>query len=197
MRESIRILPYEETIEKLALEEKSNGWLGWCEDNKFFQYPVIEWIEVVAETIKKTGSKQNLEIASGNGLIGKALNETGIPITLSDVIKGEFTENLDAEKALKKHNPDLVFTCWVPFDSEIDLLILSYPSVSWYLTVIQSGPGYVGNELIWNQPGWEFQEIESANKYSVSRSDFLTNVDHGKHIIHGKTFLFTRITEVD
>lgn len=196
MNESIRLLPYKETIAKLSLEEKSEGWIVWCEDNGVFQYPVVEWIDIIAETIGKTGSTKNLEIASGNGLIGNAINEAGVPILLSDLKNKKESENLDAENALMKFNPDLVFTCWVPFDSDIDSLILNYPTVSWYLTVMQAGPGFIGNESIWNSPGWNFKEIQSANKFSVSRSDFLTNIVHGEHIIHGKTFLFTRKMEI-
>ena len=192
MNESIRLLPYKETITKLSLEEKSEGWIVWCEYNGVFQYPVVEWIDIIAETIRKTGSKKNLEIASGNGLIGKAINEVGIPVLLSDITNQKESEKLDAENALMKYNPDLVFSCWVPFDSNIDSLILNYPTVSWYLTVVQTGPGFIGNESIWNSPGWNFEEIQSASKFSVSRSDFLTNIDHGEHIIHGKTFLFTK-----
>lgn len=195
MTESIRILSYKETIEKLALEERSEGWLAWCEDNQLYQYPVIEWIQIIRNVIKKTGSKKNLEIASGNGIIGNAIKETGVQIVLSDVINNKNIENLDAKRALKKYNPDLVFTCWTPYDSDIDSLILKYPTVTWYLTVIQTGSGFAGNELIWNLPEWDFQEIQTASKFSVSRTDFLTNVDHGDHIIHGKTFLFTKKME--
>ena len=55
MTESIRILSYKETIEKLALEERSEGWLAWCEDNQLYQYPVIEWIQIIRNVIKKSG----------------------------------------------------------------------------------------------------------------------------------------------
>ena len=192
MKESIKVLPYIDVINKLAIEEKSEGWLAWCEDNELFQYPVLEWIDTIAETIRNTGSKKNLEIASGNGIIGNAIKDSGLPIVLSDLTGKQDIENLDAKKALSKYNPDLVFTCWVPFDSEIDSLILNYPTVKWYLTVIQTGSGFLGNELIWNFPGWNFKEILSTIDFSVSRTDFLTKIDHGEHIVHGKTFLFTR-----
>ena len=99
MTESIRILSYKETIEKLALEERSEGWLAWCEDNQLYQYPVIEWIQIIRNVIKKTGSKKNLEIASGNGIIGDAIKETGVQIVLSDVINNKNFENLDAKRA--------------------------------------------------------------------------------------------------
>ena len=195
MTESIQTLSYKETIDKLALEEKSEGWLSWCEENQLFQYPVTEWIEIISNIIKKTGSKKNLEIASGNGIIGNAIRDTGVPIVLSDLINNKSIENLDATRALKKYNPDLVFTCWTPYDSDIDCLILNHPTVTWYLTVMQTGPGFVGNELIGNFPEWKVREIQTASKFSVSRTDFLTKVDHGEHIIHGKTFLFTREME--
>ncbi len=185
-------LPYAEAIAKLAEEERGDGWLVFCERKNLYQLPVVEWLDALAEEILGLAPEAPLEAGAGDGTIGKALQARGVNLRLTDPAGGEGTEALDAQEALLAHAPDFVFSCWLPFDSGAERQILEAMSIRWYLAVVQQGPGYAGSEALWDAPGWSMRELSEVNRWSVSRVDFLSEVDSGAHVRHGMAYLFTR-----
>ncbi len=185
-------LPYAEAISRLAKEERGEGWLVFCERKNIYQLPVVEWLDALIEEISALSPRRLLEVGAGNAVIGKALQAGGVNLTLTDPVGSGETEHLDARDALIAHAPDFVFSCWLPFDSGAEQLILRAPSLRWYLAVAQRGPGYAGSEALWNAPGWSVRELSEVNRWSVSRTDFLSAVSIGEHVRHGMAYLFTR-----
>ena len=185
-------LPYAEAIAKLAEEECGEGWLIFCERENLYQLPVTEWLDALIEEISALAPETALEVGAGDAITGKALQAGGVDLKLTDPAGRDETEALDAKDALITHAPDFVFSCWLPFDSGAERSILDTPSLRWYLAVVQQGPGYSGGEALWNAPGWRVRELGEVNRWSVSRADFLSNVDSGEHTRHGIAYLFTR-----
>ncbi len=185
-------LPYAEAMAKLAEEERGEGWLVFCERENLYQLPVTEWLDALIGEISVLAPETPLEVGAGDAIIGKALQARGVNLKLTDPAGGDGTEALDAKDALIAYAPDFVFSCWLPFDSGAERSILDTPSLRWYLAVVQQGPGYAGSEALWDTPGWSVRELSEVNCWSVSRADFLSDVDSGEHIRHGMAYLFTR-----
>ena len=185
-------LPYAEAVAKLAEEERGDGWLVFCERKNLYQLPVVEWLDALREEILALAPVAPLEVGAGDGAIGKALQARGVNLKLTDTAGGDGTEALGARDALLAHAPDFVFSCWLPYDSGAERQILDTMSIRWYLAVVQQGPGYAGSEALWDAPGWSVRELNEVNRWSVSRADFLGEVDSGEHVRHGMAYLFTR-----
>ena len=185
-------LPYAEAIARLAEEERRNGWLVFCERKNLYQLPITEWLDALIEEISALAPETPLEVGTGDAVIGKALQAGGVGLKLTDPAGRDGVVALDARDALITHAPDFVFSCWLPFDSGAEQSILRAPSLRWYLAVVQQGPGYAGGEALWDAPGWGVRELSEVNRWSVSRADFLSDVDSGEHIRHGMAYLFTR-----
>lgn len=185
-------LPYTEAIAKLAEEERGDGWLAFCEGENLYQLPVVEWLDALGEEIAALAHKSPLEIGAGDATIGKALQERGVNLKLTDPAGSDGVETLEAQDALLAYAPDFVFSCWLPFDSGAERQILGASSIRWYLAVVQQGPGYAGSEALWEASGWSVRELNEVNRWSVSRADFLSEVDSGEHVQHGMAYLFTR-----
>ncbi|MCY4383343.1 MAG: hypothetical protein OXE44_09370 [Nitrospinae bacterium] len=185
-------LPYAEAIAKLAEEERGDGWLAFCERENIFQLSVVEWLDALREEILALAPDTLLEVGAGNGTIGKALQARGVNLILTDPVGRDGVVALDARDALLAHAPDFVFSCWLPFDSGAEKQILDTKNLRWYLAVVQQGPGYAGSEVLWDTPSWSVRELSEMNRWSVSRADFLSEVDSGEHVRHGMAYLFTR-----
>ena len=185
-------LPHAEAIAKLAEEERGDGWLVFCERENLYQLPVVEWLDALIGEISALAPETPLEVGAGDAIIGKALQARGVNLKLTDPAGRDGVVALDAKDALIAYAPDFVFSCWLPFDSGAERSILDTPSLRWYLAVVQQGPGYSGGEALWNAPGWRVRELGEVNHWSVSRADFLSDVDSGEHIRHGMAYLFTR-----
>ena len=185
-------LPYAEAIAMLADEERGDGWLAFCERENLYQLPVVEWLDALGEEIAALAPQTPLEVGAGNGGIGKALQARGVNLVLTDPAGRDGVQALDARNALIAHAPDFVFSCWLPFDSGVERLIIGAKSTRWYLAVVQQGPGYAGSEALWCAPGWSARELSEVNRWSVSRADFLSQTDSGEHVRRGMAYLFSR-----
>ena len=192
-------ISYEEALARLAREEQGDGWLAYCEGRGVFQWPVTEWADALAGALIPLGAKRPLEVGAGCGSLGRALRERGLPFILTDPQGATGSEEalgdverLSVEEALETHRPDLVLSCWLPFDLGAEKIIFSDGGVRWYLAIVQAGPGFAGSEALWRDHGWTARRMEEADRWSVSRADYLTEVDRGAHIRHGAAFLFSR-----
>ena len=185
-------LPYAEAIAMLAEEERGDGWLVYCERENLYQLPVVEWLNALAEEILALVPETLLEVGAGDGAIGKALKARGVNLKLTDPAGRDGVETLDARDALNAHAPDFAFSCWLSYDSGAERQILEAKRLRWYLAVVQQGPGYAGSEALWEAHDWSVRELNEVNRWSVSRADFLSEVDSGEHVRHGMAYLFTR-----
>ena len=195
----LALMTYEEALARLAEEERGEGWLLHCEREGIFQLPTAEWADALARAISPLGAERPVEVGAGRGELGQALRGRGIPLILTDPQGAGAgpggaggVEALGVSATLSRHRPDLVLSCWLPHDSGAEGRILADPGVRWYLAVVQAGPGYAGGEALWRAGGWSHERLEAADRWSVSRADYLSGGDTGEHIRHGLAFLFTR-----
>lgn len=187
-------MSYDDALSRIARAEREEGWLAYCEERGIYQWPTVEWADALAAVLTPLGAETALEIGAGSGALGRALRERGVPVRLTDPNGAGDVERLGAAEALAVHRPDLVMSCWLPYDLGAEALVFSAPSVRWYLAVVQTGPGFSGSEALWRDHGWGCRRLEEADRWSVSRTDYLTEVDRGEHVRHGASFLFSRPT---
>jgi len=188
----VGLIAYADALALLAERERGEGWLAWCEREGVFQFPTAEWADALASRLRALGAERPVEIGAGGGALGRALRERGLPLRSTDPEGTGEVERLGAAGALARHRPDLVLTCWLPFDSGAEARILADPGVRWYLAVVQAGPGYAGGEALWRAAGWAAEPLPGVDRWSVSRADFLSEVDRGEHVRRGRAFLFRR-----
>lgn len=186
------LIAYAEAIALIAREERGEGWLPYCERREIFQLPTAEWAGALAEALVPLGAGRILEVGAGGGALGDALIERGIALTMTDPAGRGDVERLGVREALGKYRPDLVLSCWLPIDLGAEKIILADPGVRWYLAIVQTGPGFAGPEGFLDNPAWSAERIEEADRWSVSRADFLDGVDSGAHVRRGAAFLLTR-----
>lgn len=184
------LIGYEEALARLAREEAGEGWLPWCEAHGIYQLPTAEWAEALADAIRPLDPKRILEVGAGSGVLGQALMEQGISLHMTDPAGDGDVERLGAAEALSRHRPDMVVSCWLPFDLGAEKIIMSDPGVRWHLAIVQEGPGFAGSEALWHNTDWRPRRIEAADRWSISRSDYLSEVVSGEHIRHGGAYLF-------
>ncbi len=186
------LIAYEEAIALLAEEERGEGWLPYCERREIFQLPTAEWAGALAANLLPLGAERILEVGAGTGALGRALIERGIAARLTDPAGRGDVERLGVRAALGKYRPDLVLSCWLPYDLGAEKIILADPGVRGYLALVQTGPGFAGPEGFLGDPAWSAKRIGAADRFSVSRADFLDGVDRGAHVRRGAAFLLTR-----
>ena len=136
------LIAYDEAIALLAQEERGEGWLSYCERRGIFQLPTAEWAGALAETLLPLGAERILEVGAGTGAMGRALAERGVAAHLTDPAGQGDVERLGVREALGKHRPDLVLSCWLPYDLGAEKIIMADPGVRWYLALVQTGPGF-------------------------------------------------------
>lgn len=187
---------YEEAVANLAREERGEGWLVHCEERDIYQFPTREWVDALAGIIRGIGPvRPLLEVGAGRGALGRALRERGIPLQMTDPKGSEGVEALDTAAALARYRPDFVLSSWLPYDAGAEAEILRDPGAGCYLAIVQTGDGFTGGAALQDAPGWEAAALPEADRWSVSRMDFLSEVDRGEHIRRGRAYLLKRVNK--
>ena len=184
---------YEEALVSLAREERGEGWLAYCEARGIYQFPTREWTDALADAIREMGPELPLELGAGCGTLGRMLRTRGISLRMTDPKGGEDIEALGAAAALARYRPDFVLSSWLPFDAGAEEEVLRAPGVGAYLAIVQTGEGFTGGAALRGAPGWEITPLPAVDRWSISRMDFLSEVDRGEHIRRGRAYLLQRV----
>ncbi len=202
-----RILSYQKAVSLLLEKENQRSWLEWCIEKNIYHFYTEEYVSVIARKLKDIdkslrnkqrglksfngSTKKIIEVAAGSGVLSSGLRENGIDVLPTDINPpNEKVKKFSAEEVLRKYKPEIVIACWLPIDSNIELKILTTKSVRYFLYVCQSVNGAAGNERIWSAQDWEVTPLPEADKFSLSRYDF---VDVSGNIIrHSKTFMLKK-----
>ncbi|MCD6590594.1 MAG: hypothetical protein J7K72_01335 [Candidatus Aenigmarchaeota archaeon] len=117
-------------------------WFKFCNENDIYNVYNIEFVNALADEIKKLNLAPVAEICAGNGKLSYHLRERGIDIIATDDYSFTFierdeklVERLSHRETLEKYKPRIVVAAWIPFGSEIELEILKNPHVK-HLIVI-------------------------------------------------------------
>ena len=154
-----------------------------CKVLDIFQFFSEEFIEHVAQSIKKLEAHRIIEIGAGDGFLSAFLKDKGIDVVAIDdysrpfIERREHVEKLDHKEALNKYNPDLVVINWEEFLKTYSIDVLEYPSVKYLLWIGEGPDGCTGSEEL-----WEFDCDDTYNPYCLARTDdVMFNGEINKH----------------
>jgi hypothetical protein len=158
--DSGELLPYD-WIVKHFFKGIGIGFFMTCHENAIFQIYSKEFIETLANQIKKLNPKKVIEVGAGDGRLSYFLNKHGVnskPIDNHAWAKCEDDKNvvhityppevekIDYRNALRKYNPDLVILCWEELSAKYTQKILDYPSVKYVIWIGEHAGGCTGSE---------------------------------------------------
>lgn len=96
---------------------------------------------LVRDLVTLIDGRPALEVAAGDGTLARFLRAAGAEITATDdhswsavAFPGD-VEKLDAKRALKRHEPQVVVCSWPPAGNDFEAAILATPSVQTYVVI--------------------------------------------------------------
>ncbi len=200
---------YEDAVEHIRLSESAtvhgvDSWLDYCQRWEIYHLPTREFVHLLSDKIRLLEVDNLLEVCTGFGLLSSGLHNEGHKVIAVDSGDWKDTappvprlnlsriQRMSAKGALERYNPDLVIGCWTPSDGTVDIQVMRYPSVRYYIYIAQSSKTSVGSQRVWEQGGWSVCELKHLEKYSLCRYDFFIGITEGELMKHSRSFLFCR-----
>lgn len=192
------VLPtYKSLLDEIAAAERGEGWLSVCEDAGRFLAPSRELIGSLADCLGSLKDGPVLEVCAGRGELAEALQAAGVRIHATDVELPDGAaggvERISADEALRRHRPTLVLGSFVPVDSGIDRMVMSFPSVRHYVVLGARIGGLFGSATLWEEAGWTARPLDAVTPWIFTRHDVW--IDRRRIIRHGEAWLFSRNTD--
>jgi len=153
-----------------------------CKELCIFQFFSQEFIDFLAESIKRIKANKIVEIGAGDGLLSHFLMEKGIDIhptddySRDDLDHPERVEKLGHKQTLEKYSPDLVVINWEEYNAEYSIDVLKYPSVKYVIWIGEYNEGCTGSEKL-----WDYKHEDTGNPYCLARTDSMMFGDIHKH----------------
>lgn len=176
-------------------KEYISGWRMYCcghnkNNRSIFQVFSEEFINDIASIVNRklseTGGELVLEVMAGDGKLSEFLRPriNGTLIT-TDSMRWEsvkypdFIEELNAEDAINKYNPDIIIMCWEPYMSRLGVKLAKE-----------------GRKLLWIGEGsggccggfdYEYEDdpvgIYYGSKFALAMTDYVWSgeIDLGRH----------------
>lgn len=177
-------------------------WNRFCKELQAYNVLNIEFVDALAEEIRKLGSSKTIEICAGNGKLSHHLKIRGIGIKPTDNNSWNLSNNglveiISHEDAMRKYNPKIVIGSWItpywthPFGYQTGHDVLDFPSVDYFVDIGEnnSPSSWVQNEVRLRDD-FRMLQIENPEKYAVGCTDtaYLGRIEH-----KSKVNLFERI----
>lgn len=192
------VLPtYESLLDEIGAAERGEGWLGVCEQAGRFLVPCGELIASLAQRLGPLDDSPVLEVSAGRGELAESLRAAGVRMVATDVELPEgFTgpvERRSAEQALEQYRPALVLGSFVPVDSGIDRMVMSFPSVRHYVVLGARIGGLFGSASLWEEAGWTARPLDAVTQWMITRHDVW--IDRRTILRHGEAWHLVKKTQ--
>jgi hypothetical protein len=191
---SIDELPtYAEAKALLELFARGHGdyhageWDKFCSSNSVYNIWNTEFLDALAQEVRRLHNIPIVEICAGNGKLSHHLRRREInikPTGRSTDIYVPFVDNLYHDQALEEYEPSVVIASW-PHGSEISHDVMNFHTVQHYI--------HIGNtdmcgadESIFARDDFEHRNLRNVEKFSIGRTDYY------KGIYHNHVWLFSR-----
>ncbi len=191
--DSTAALPtFEFVLDQIIAAEGREGWLCASEDAERFLSPCRELVESLAETLDALGDGPVLEVAAGGGELAAGLQSAGATIVATDIDPPEGSEvgRESAEDALRRYHPAVVLGSFIPVDSDVDRLVMSFPTVRHYLVLGARIGGFLGSDELWHNSAWISTPLETVTRWMLTRHDVW--IDNRRTLRHGEAWHFAR-----
>lgn len=172
---------------------------GWANYHYVWQFLNLEFIQELANKIRKIAPDTILEVGAGRGLLGKYLGEelNREIITTDDYswwekdriddvasLENNVVIKMDYKEAIETYSPDLIIVSWIPYKKEWVKDFREYGSVKGYIIIGEYRGGCTGNDNDWNT-NWKIESLDNIERFGLCRSD------HG--FISGDPILHTNV----
>jgi len=188
---------FQSQLGEIAAAERRDGWLSACERNGRYWVPTQEFQAAFAEFLRRLSSGPILEVCAGRGELAEAISAAGVQVVATDANPpaGSRVIRASAEEALSRHRPAVVLGCFVPFDSGVDELVMTFPSVHHYVVLGARIGGLFGSAALWNDPAWTSEPLRHVSRWMLTRHDVWLGASRQKILQHGEAWRFRRNTE--
>ena len=207
----------------------SVDWDKFCHDKESPVYELLnqEYIQALSGYIRsrvnELGGTEDkpvvvLEVGAGNGRLTHFLVEA-LEVDLGDKVKIVATdrktivktfpvEQIEQAEALKKYNPDIVISSWMPYEVDFTKNFRDTESVNEYILIGEPIGGNCGHPwLTWGETqeeetdqsppyaedGFTMEELDDLSKFQVCRTDRPDQL--GEEESHSSTVSFMRVKE--
>ncbi len=170
------------------------GWFEFCAERLVHDVYTVEFIDALAEEIRRLNEAPVVEICAGDGKLSLHLSRREISVRATDKypwrVEGSEkpVERLSHRAALRKYLPEIVIAAWIPSKTGIGSDVLRSPHVKSFIDIGETGwmaEGAIDTE------SWKIIDLENVGRYSLCRTDF-TSGDFADGIFHSGVRLFAR-----
>ena len=160
-------------LDEIARAEQGDGWLSQCERVGRFLVPTQELVAALSGFLQKLETRPVVELCAGTGELAAALRTAGVDLVATDADPPPDAPvvRASADEALRRYRPKVVLGSFVPIDSDVDRLVLRFPSVRHYVVLGARVGGMLGSASLWQQPGWAAEPIEDVARWMLTRHD--------------------------
>ncbi len=187
----------ESLLDEIGTAERGEGWPCACEQLGRFLVPCRELIASLADQLGSLEDGPALEVCAGRGELAALLRAAGVRVHSTDVEvpdgAAEFVERMAADEALEQYRPAVVLGSFVPIDSGIDAMVMSFPSVRHYVVLGARIGGLFGSATLWEEAGWTARPLDAVTQWMITRHDVW--IDGRTILRHGEAWLFSRKTD--
>ncbi len=169
MDSRLKLPSYKDALEHIRLCESGavdgiDSWLDYCEHWEIYHLPTQEFVRLLSDQIRRLDVNNVLEVCAGVGLLSLGMHKEGHNVIAVD--SGDWKDiappipglnlsriqRMSAKGALERYNPDLVIGCWTPSDGTVDIQVMRYPSVRYYIYIAQSPIESIGDKNVCRLP---------------------------------------------
>jgi len=190
----ITLPTFDSQLEEIAAAERGDGWLDVCEQESRFLTPTRELVAAVYEFLRSLGDGSILEVCAGGGELAEAMGAAGVRVVATDADPpgGSRVIRASADEALRRYRPAVVLGCFVPVDSGVDELVMTFPSVRHYVVLGARIGGLFGADALWNHPSWTRKPLEQVSRWMLTRHDVWLGTRQQPVLRHGEAWHFKR-----
>ena len=194
IREIEELPTYEEAVELFRICGSTSivdlAFSSQSIPHSLFQVWNVEFVDALAEEIKRLDGGKVLEMGAANGKLAYHLRLRGIPVIATDdysmhMLRNEALVNkMTHIEALEIHNPRVVIASWV---RDIADDVMWHPSVDSLILIYSSCchvPDYRLTPLTPQRRQFQEATMENVRRYGVCAGDFYPNGMNHSVVLH-------------
>lgn len=183
-------------------------WYKMRQDLHIYECLNQQHVDALANFLKPY--KKILEVGAGNGRLSHFLRERLPDASIVAIDNGSWeieplfsVEKMEIDEALEKYQPEIVISCWMPYQADWTPMFRACSSVQGYILIGETDGGCCGTETLWfgedgENPGYEKDgftryDLDELSKWQLCRTDYHYDLDSDWR--HSSTVFFKRGAE--
>lgn len=170
------------------------AWMGFCYYKGLYHIPTVEFVDELADEIRKLGPGPVVEVCAGNGKLSYHLSKRGVYTKATDDYswkdikrQGSLVENFSCIEALETYKPRIVITSWIPNYGDyvnIGPEVLRFPTVKHFINIQDHKGKALDLRGTSKVLGFEWRRLPNVEKYGVCVEDYPGVQPHTQVVLH-------------